>query len=318
MTEAPAVSVFELSTDGVAAAERFDLWRDTALRRLDVEKVSGGSEDFNGRIRRFASANVEFVDHRTDPIWVNRSRTRCRMDGRGDISIALVLECENATIDNTRELTLNSGDLYTLDYSAPVRATRPKHRELALLLPRRKVTDLVGDDLSSLAGRRLPPGGIGALLGWHMLRSADAPDAPDGCQKRIQAASEMALAALQTLARGRLDVDQMADGLFACAGVAIERHYADPALSPQSIAAMLGCSRASLYRLFARHGRSVAASIWSARLEQAQRMLTAAGCAHLRVGEIAFRCGFVNTSTFSHMFRRHYGLSPRELRPQRA
>jgi AraC-like DNA-binding protein len=314
MTEARALSVFELSTDSVPAAKRFELWRDTALRRLEVEKISNGSDEFNGRIRRFATTNVEFVDHRTDPIWVHRNRTRCRMDGRGDISVALVLDCTNATIANVRELTLNSGDLYILDYSAPVRATRPKHRELALLLPRRAVTDLVGDDLTGLSGRRLPAGGICALLGWHMLRTADAPSDHIACGTAIEAASQMALVALQTLAHGHPDVDQVAEGLLISADVAIARHYADPTLSPESIAAMLNCSRASLYRLFARRARTVAATVWSVRLEQARKMLAAPGCRQFHIGEIAFRCGFADASTFSRMFKRCYGLSPRDAR----
>lgn len=314
MTEAATFSVSELSTDSVPGAKRFELWRDTALRRLEVEKISNGNDEFNGRIRRVATKKVEFVDHRTDAIWVHRSRTRCRMDGRGDISVALVLDCANAKVTNVHDLTLNSGDLYIIDYSAPVRATRPKHRELALILPRRRVTDLLGDDLSNLAGRRLPLNGIGALLSWHMKRTADTPSARSSYERTIEAACQMALVALQTLVRGRPDIDQMAEGLFISADAAIAHHYADPAFSPGSIAEMIGCSRASLYRLFARKGRAVSTTVWSVRLEHARRMLTAPAHRHLRIGEVAYRCGFVDPSTFSHMFKRHYGVSPREFR----
>ena len=50
------------------------------------------------------------------------------------------------------------------------------------------------------------------------------------------------------------------------------------------------------------------------RLDRAWGMLTAAGQAHLLVSEIAFRCGFLDQPTFNRMFKRRYGLTPREAR----
>ena len=45
-------------------------------------------------------------------------------------------------------------------------------------------------------------------------------------------------------------------------------------------------------------------------------MLTASAHLGLLVSDIAFRSGFVDPSTFSRMFRRRYGLTPREAREQ--
>jgi AraC-like DNA-binding protein len=87
-------------------------------------------------------------------------------------------------------------------------------------------------------------------------------------------------------------------------------------LTPDLAAVSLGCSRASLYRAFVRHGESVAAVIWATRLEQARRMLASSTHLGLNVSEIAFRSGFVDQSTFNRMFKRRYGTTPREAREQ--
>ena len=94
----------------------------------------------------------------------------------------------------------------------------------------------------------------------------------------------------------------------------IERTCADPDLSPDRIALSVGCSRATLYRLFARHDRSVAASVWQARLERALRMLCSAESIAMTIGDVALLSGFTDVPTFTRMFKRRYGKTPREAR----
>jgi len=111
-------------------------------------------------------------------------------------------------------------------------------------------------------------------------------------------------------------VEEHSDAFYRAARALIDRDCANPELTPELMARSLGCSRASLYRVFLRHGESVAAAIWATRLERARRMLASRGCLALNVSEIAFRSGFVDQSTFNRMFKRRYGLTPREAREQ--
>jgi AraC-like DNA-binding protein len=247
---------------------------------------------------------------------VTRTQEKCNADGRGDISVALVLDCADAMIDNGRELRLRHGDLYVMDYSQPVRATRPTHRELALMLPRQKVLDVLGDDLTAIASRKLPLRGIGNLLRSHMRTAANEAPHLSATEQglAIDAAADMALAALQAALRGTADADQVADGLYIAARATIERYCTDPEFSPDTVAGIVGCSRASLYRLFSRHGESVAAAIWSARLDRARQMLVEGVHRELTISDVAFRCGFLDPSSFSRMFKRRFGVTPREAR----
>ena len=80
------------------------------------------------------------------------------------------------------------------------------------------------------------------------------------------------------------------------------------------MARLVGCSRATLYRVFAASDRSVASLIWAARLERARWLLPLPASHNAPIAELAYRCGFVDPASFSRMFRRRFGLSPREAR----
>lgn len=59
---------------------------------------------------------------------------------------------------------------------------------------------------------------------------------------------------------------------------------------------------------------SLATGLQEARLTRAYAMLTQTHGGILSIGEIAFRCGFLDHATFTRMFRRRYGMTPSELR----
>jgi transcriptional regulator GlxA family with amidase domain len=73
-----------------------------------------------------------------------------------------------------------------------------------------------------------------------------------------------------------------------------------------------GVSQRQLERLYKRYlGATPAQYYVQLRLERARRMLRQTD---LSVAEVAIACGFVSLSHFAKVYRRHYGLSPREDR----
>ena len=83
-------------------------------------------------------------------------------------------------------------------------------------------------------------------------------------------------------------------------------------LQIQEIAAYTGLSRSYFTRLFSSEtGQSPYDYILNARIRSAKEMLTGS---HLRVSEIARKCGFVNTSHFVKMFREITGQTPSVFR----
>jgi AraC-like DNA-binding protein len=196
-----------------------------------------------------------------------------------------------------------------------VRSLIPDHHEMALALPRAQVAALIGSTVDRLGGLTLESRtGIGAVLASHMraLAKHAASLDPAGRAVGLQTAADLALAALQ--ARVGVQPDpQVSDHLYMAARAAIRRNCADPEFNPERLVGLLGCSRTALYRLFARHGESIAAAIWSERLERARAML-AAGGNQIEISKIAFHSGFLDAATFSRMFKRRYGVTAREMR----
>ena len=88
----------------------------------------------------------------------------------------------------------------------------------------------------------------------------------------------------------------------------------DLAPNPQTVAAAIGCSRASLSRFFARQGESGAALIWARRLAHAHDMITSGRHMALALAEVGFCSGFTDQSAFTRTFRRRYDMTPGEAR----
>ena len=94
----------------------------------------------------------------------------------------------------------------------------------------------------------------------------------------------------------------------------IETDFADPELSPERLAAELGISKRYLQQLLAGSGTSFVQELTATRLDRASDMLTDPRGGGLSVGEIAFRCGFLDPGYFARAFRKRFGRTPSEWR----
>ena len=94
----------------------------------------------------------------------------------------------------------------------------------------------------------------------------------------------------------------------------IETDFADPDLSPEGLAAELGISKRYLQQLLAGSGTSFVQELTATRLDRASDMLSDPRAGGLSVGEIAFRCGFLDPGYFARAFRKRFGRTPSEWR----
>jgi AraC-like DNA-binding protein len=63
-------------------------------------------------------------------------------------------------------------------------------------------------------------------------------------------------------------------------------------------------------------GASFSAFVLAKRLAKAERMLADRRYAHLSIAQIAHESGFGDVSHFNRMFRRHYGVTPSDVREE--
>lgn len=94
----------------------------------------------------------------------------------------------------------------------------------------------------------------------------------------------------------------------------IERDYTDTDLSPEMVAGQIGISKRYLQTLLAASGTSFIQELNATRLDRASELLSDPRAAGLSIADIAYRTGFLDPGYFTRLFRKRYGITPREWR----
>jgi AraC-like DNA-binding protein len=120
------------------------------------------------------------------------------------------------------------------------------------------------------------------MLRLQLLALASmAPRATDPVRAAaLQATVDLAGSVLCCELGSRLEDEANDAGLYAAAQLFVGRHLASPRLSPGVIARQLRCSRAHLYRVFARRGETVAGYVRSAPKPTATAQIAASMASH--------------------------------------
>ena len=91
---------------------------------------------------------------------------------------------------------------------------------------------------------------------------------------------------------------------------AINHHLNDSDLSVDFIADEVGISRVHLHRKMKElTGQTPHDFIRNLRLKQAANLLSRPG---MNITEVVYACGFNNAASFSTIFKKFYGMTPRE------
>lgn len=94
----------------------------------------------------------------------------------------------------------------------------------------------------------------------------------------------------------------------------IEVHLSDPQLSTAMVAKGCGISPRYLSFLLRLKGTSFSELVWEQRLEKARDWLATSDPSDISISEIAYGVGFKSPAHFSRMFKRVFGVNPREFR----
>jgi AraC family transcriptional regulator, positive regulator of tynA and feaB len=100
----------------------------------------------------------------------------------------------------------------------------------------------------------------------------------------------------------------------ACHTIALR--FADPELSTKEIADDAGVSARFLQLIFAAQGTSVSRQIFDERIRRAAKLLSDPLAAHRTVTDIAFACGFNDSSHFGRRFSARMSMTPSQWRKQ--
>jgi AraC-like DNA-binding protein len=96
----------------------------------------------------------------------------------------------------------------------------------------------------------------------------------------------------------------------------ISKQAFDPEISLDRVARRLGMPSRTVQHMLAKAGESFSQVVMAARLRRARVYLLDPIYADLSISDVAFRCGFLDVSSFYRAFRAAYDITPKALREQ--
>lgn len=292
--------VIEMDTCSVAPVEQFDLFRSWNAGIAEVRLLQEKSRSFLAHQMVWVFDRLTFT-HLTVP--------DVRYGWRHLRNPTIDNWCLHLPLPKSRPPggNLEAGDLGLQSLADPFECVFEKNDHLVLCIPRnlhfirssrievRAQSKQILTDYMLLLYRSLPD-----------LRSADVP--------YIAAATTSLLAACLTPLHDHIAEAQrpIEAAIMNRASRIIAKQLPDPALTPDLLCREVGISRSALYRIFEPVG-GVSTYIRRARLRKTRDMLADSSDGR-PISAIAEQWGFMDPSTYSRMFKKEFGISPREMR----
>ncbi len=309
------------TTSGLPPDDQFMFWRDTLVKRYVPLGSSGmAGRPFTATVRKLIAPEGEFCDWNMSAVGITRTRRQIQADGVDNIVLSLTLQGggqgwfgnpdEIITLGGPRLRIRHQGRSYALHWTGAENHTLHIEMPLPFLEPR------VRDRVLRIAGTTMASHGLEPMLIAQMRALANAAPNLDSMARAagLRATLDLAATVLRLeLGTENTESEVCEDGMLVAAQALISRQFQALDLTPDAIAHRLGCSRAHLYRLFARRNLTVAGYLREVRLQHARKRLAAAGPRD-SVGNIAFHCGFENPAHFTRLFRQRFSMTPGAFR----
>ncbi len=282
---------------------------------LDVSRVS--ADPFWGRLR-----SVDFDDAHVHEVtasqhMVERTESLVAVSDERFYKASLQVSGTGLLIQDGREALLQPGDLAIYDTARPYSLIFEQDMRMLVLMFPREQLGLPPDMMRQLTAHRFSStDGLGAMIIPFLQNVSQNLDRVGGATgpRLVHTAIDL----ITTMFANELDLE--ADPrdshqlLMQQVRHYIETNLGSPELSPSQIAAAHFISTRHLHGLFREKGTTVSTWIRERRLENCRRDLIEPLNAHLSVGAIAARWGFVEAAHFSRVFKAAYEMSPSELR----
>ncbi|MDQ0935651.1 AraC-like ligand-binding domain-containing protein [Streptomyces turgidiscabies] len=306
------------NTDSVPAPQRQTYWREALSQAFAAVDIAVSDEVCSGTIRTSRLGHLQVAAVEGEPLSVRRTP---RLIARGEdeyLVVKLLVSGVAMVEQDAREVHLRTGEIVFCDLTRPMRMEFPHpFRTKSLVLPRR-LLDLGESDVQRLAATPIRPDTtVGSLLSPFLTQLVDTAETYPSATGEVLAGHIVDL--LTVLAGERLhqevgDTPSAARVLLPRIQVFIDRHLADPDVTPEVIARAHQISVRYLHRLFEAEDITVSRWIQRRRLQECQRELACRDAARRTIAAVARQWGFTSAAHFSRVFRAAYGMSPAEWR----
>ena len=305
------------STAQLRRQERFAAWRaalDDSHLRWSLDGHEGAEGSFSAAIDSALLPGMRLLRCRCAPCSGARGKREIAADTEANFGLLVVYSGHEEIAIADRRCSLGPGDMLLWDSTLPIRfRLRSPIDKATLLVPQARLREAL-PQARRLVGRAIDwRRGLGAVAASHLATvGAEVPHIDAG-QLRAVAETTLALIASSLGAAEAAPGDAPRAALLVKIKAFIEDNLEDPSLGPRDLAQRFGISLRYLHQLFAHEELTVSRWVQQRRLERCRRELAAAG-RHRNITELALAWGFADGAHFSRVFKRRYGLSPREYR----
>ena len=315
-----------ITTADVPPGDRFEFWRETIARSALQFRMQPMERVPRGEIRLAAAGGLVIMQ--IDGEAATRyTRTRveiARSQGPYNF-LHLQLRGDCLLQSGDKQSVLAVGDAFVVDplrefdmtFVTPDNLSK---RSLVVRFRKEALSARVGrpDLVPCAVLRRDQP--IARILSSYLINGFEVADGitPEAAALFEEHAVDLLAQALRESWAEQLDPSQAwREGLFVRACRLIKLRFGDPALVPEALARELGVSARFLQRVFAERGETVMKRVFAERIGRAGELLCAADAAHRSVTDIAFACGFSDSSHFGRVFAKQMAMTPTEWRRRR-
>jgi AraC-like DNA-binding protein len=304
------------TTAAVNSDRAFAYWVDTVCSELvELEVKTDRKRDFQACMlqKALGCVSLNFIDTRApQDAWRTRESIRRTREPRFDL---LYVRTGTLHFEHYgRSFTVGDMQCVLIDSTETYHFKTPEvSSSTSVQIPQKWLRSWIGNPEEGVARvftRDCPWGNT-------LIAMLDALT-PETTRQLVLADEVVAeqVASLLALAIGRapIDLNRNQCKLVTRIRQQMQEQAHDETLTPERIAQALDISKRYLHSLFAASGTTFCKELMSLRLERAARQLRDPQFTNVSVSEIAWRCGFTDSSHFARRFCQRYGTPPRQYR----
>ena len=299
------------------AADSVDAWREWCSGIHGTLQISVDDDTFRGRTARQRTDNYELVNWSSGAEVIMRSKRDISRDERGSYEILVPLVGSQHVGWDAADQQVAPGSLALLPIDSPFHLThRSGASAVTLIVPARRLDDRMG---RSEVGRRLRilgDTGLPRVCRDLLVSLHESRDDLSASQFDLICDRVVDLVGVALLGDPAMSVERGSDAVFSAVRRHIRENATDPDLSVRSMAAAVNWSPRYIQAALASHGTTATELIRTERLELARARLMSPGFADHNVAAVGASVGFGSASAFAAAFRKHFGVTPRDVRAE--
>lgn len=307
-----------MSTE-VTAHNRYEQWLMPMISSFELLSPNQNQRhNFIGRVRSLVNASSEVHDVDTNSFEGHISEKKASTGHDDKLALLYVLRGNiSCRYKNDTDMLIKPGEFLLFDARRANQTQFINSRFVQLNLPRcSTVNHLTDKYLPSQISNMINRSGLSNMLGLQLKLFNTLSDNLNVVEKLVflQSTENLAVSLIGCLSKNQIQIDCVdKDSIFLAAIRYIENNLTLDSLSPELVANALGCSRSTLYRAFAAQNLYPADYIRDKRLQKLAQLLQQAN-QQLTIAQLASECGLYDAPNLSRLFKRKFGLSPREYR----